>query len=247
MWARSCATRWAIARTAVSIVPSAGSRTDSYAASAARANAAATSTGSTSSPGRETSSAAAPRTICDRITPLFPRAPSRAARATAWTIASRPITSIGSPFMRSSSSSTARMVMAMLSPVSPSATGKTLRSLTSWRRASSSAYAAATALRNRTRLGSGTGRFYTDMPDRFHLSAGTVRGRDGLDGLGDLTRLKATRADILAAGGAGHEDADLLEVGVEASLGGHHRVAAAMPERRALSAHVTHLRHGGEG
>src|SRR4051794_41294368 len=83
------------------------------------------------------------------------------------------------------------------------------------------------------------------MPDRFHLSAGTVRSRDGLHGLRDLTRLKATSADILAAGGAGHEDADLLEVGVEAALGGHHRVAAAMPERRALSAHVTHLPHGG--
>src|SRR6185437_3772090 len=53
---------------------------------------------------------------------------------------------------RSSSASTARRVSAMLSPVSPSATGKTLRSLTSWRRDSRWASAPATAARNRTRL-----------------------------------------------------------------------------------------------
>ena len=39
-------------------------------------------------------------------------------------------------------------------PVSPSATGKTLRSLISWRRASSAASAPSTTARNRTRLGS---------------------------------------------------------------------------------------------
>ena len=164
MCARSWATRCAIARTAESIVPSAGSRTDSYAASAARAKAAATSTGSTSSPGREASSSAAPRTICDRITPLLPRAPSSAARATALTSWSRPISSIICPFRRSSSSSTARIVIAMLSPVSPSATGNTFRSLTSWRRRSSSAHAFATTLRKRTNEGSGTALLYTERP-----------------------------------------------------------------------------------
>ena len=131
MCARSCATRLAIARTAESIVPSAGSRTDAYAASAARASAADISTGSTSSPGREASSSAAPRTICERITPLLPRAPSSAARATALTISSRLTSSIESTSSAFSSSTTARRVSAMLSPVSPSATGKTFRSLTS--------------------------------------------------------------------------------------------------------------------
>src|SRR4051812_25826814 len=167
MCARSCATRWAIARTAESIVPSAGSRTDSYAASAARANAAETRIGSISSPGRDASSSAAPRTIWERITPLLPRAPSSAARATAVTSSSRPISSIIWPLMWSSSARTARMVIAMLSPVSPSATGKTLRSFTSWRRLSSSAQAVATALRKRTMLGSDTASFYT--PDRRRL------------------------------------------------------------------------------
>jgi hypothetical protein len=69
-------------------------RTESYAASAARANAALTRIGSTSSPGRDASSSAAPRTIWDRITPLLPRAPSSAARATAATSSSRPMSSI---------------------------------------------------------------------------------------------------------------------------------------------------------
>ena len=86
MWASSVATRCAISRTTVRIVPSAGSRTDPYARSAARAIAAPISTGSTSSPGREISSSAAPRMSCERITPELPRAPSSAARATESTI-----------------------------------------------------------------------------------------------------------------------------------------------------------------
>ena len=111
---------------------------------------------SISSPGRLKSSSAAPRISCERITPLLPRAPSSAARATDWTISSRPISSIvrsrRPPCRRSSSSSTARSVSAMLSPVSPSATGKTLRSLTSWRRDSRCAIAPATSARKRSRL-----------------------------------------------------------------------------------------------
>ena len=77
------------------------------------------------------SSSAAPRTICERITPLLPRAPSSAARATALTISSRLTSSIDSTSSAFSASTTARRVSAMLSPVSPSATGKTFRSLTS--------------------------------------------------------------------------------------------------------------------
>ena len=69
MCAISLDARAAISRTTVRIVPSAGSRTEPYARSAARAMAAAISTGSTSSPGREMSSSAAPRMSWERITP----------------------------------------------------------------------------------------------------------------------------------------------------------------------------------
>ena len=48
-----------------------------------------------SSPGRETSSSAAPRMSWERMTPLLPRAPSSAARATDSTISSRRISSSG--------------------------------------------------------------------------------------------------------------------------------------------------------
>jgi hypothetical protein len=67
------------------------------------------------------------------------------------------------------------------------------------------------------------------------------------DVLQDLAGLQATRADVLAPGGAPDVDADLLQVRVEAALGGHHRVAAAVPERGALLAHVADLRHGRSG
>ena len=94
MCASSTATRCAISRTTVRIVPSAGSRTEAYARSAARASAAPIRVGSISSPGRLKSSSAAPWISCERITPLLPRAPSSAARATERTISSRPISSI---------------------------------------------------------------------------------------------------------------------------------------------------------
>ena len=198
MWARSCATRWAIARTAVSIVPSAGSRTESYAASAARASAALTRIGSISSPGRDASSSAAPRTICERITPLFPRAPRRAARATASTSSSRPRSSIGCPLIRSSSVSTARRVIAMLSPVSPSATGNTFRSLTSCRRLSSSAQACATARRKRTMLGSDMPMFYTPSRRRLRLRANSLLWRAN-----GIPRNLRVRLDGAATAGGG--------------------------------------------
>ena len=66
--------------------------------------AAAIRTGSTSSPGREMSSSAAPRMSWERMTPELPRAPSSAARATESTISSRPISSI-SPWVERRSSS----------------------------------------------------------------------------------------------------------------------------------------------
>src|SRR4029453_9938770 len=115
-------------------------------------------------------------------------------------------------------------VRAMLSPVSPSATGKTLRSLISARRDSRWASAPSSATRKRTRLGSDT------------------EGR--LERLGDLAGLQAARADIHAARGLAHEDPHLLQVGIEAPLRGHHRVASAVAECRAPTAAVTDLRHG---
>src|ERR687885_2737262 len=193
------------------------------------------STGSTSSPGREISSSAAPRTSCERITPLFPRAPSRAARATESTIWSRPISSIVcSPSSRASRSSSSRhacSVSAMLSPVSPSATGKTLRSLISARRDSRCASAPSTTARKRTRLGSG--------------SDGTARAASapGLQRLRDLAGLQAARADVDPARRLADHDADLLEVRVQPPLGRHHRVAAAVAEGGALPAAVTDLGH----
>src|SRR4051812_23080724 len=157
-------------------------------------------------------------------------------------MASRPITSIGCPFIRSSSSTTARMVIAMLSPVSPSATGKTLRSLTSERRRSNSASAAVTTRRKRTRLSSGTAGS-TPFPCHRCSRPGSRWSHCFLNLLG----LEATCADVLPPGRLPDQDADLLEVRVEAPPGGHHRVAAAIPERRPLPTHVTDLWHGGGG
>src|SRR5689334_19413133 len=188
--------------------------------------AAPTSTGSTSSPRREASSSAAPRMSWLRITPELPRAPSRAARATLSTIWSRPISSISPCVDRLSSSvRTARRVSAMLSPVSPSATGKTLRSLTSSRRDSRCASAASMTRRKRRRLGSATAR------------------RGPGSGLRDLASLQAARTDIDALRRSVLDDADLLHVHVEATLGGDHRVRAALAEGRALTTGMTDSGH----
>src|SRR4051794_16180225 len=238
MCASSRATAVAMSRMTVSIVPSAGARTESYARWAARAIAAPMSTGSTSSPGREISSSAAPRTSWERITPLLPRAPSSAARATESTIWSRPISSIvcspSSRARRSTSSRHARSVSAMLSPVSPSATGNTFRSLISARRDSRCASAPSTAARKRTRLGSG------------RRDGGTARASaPGSDGLDDLAGLQAPRADVHPLRRLAHEDPHLLEVRVEPAPRRHHRVRAAVSERGALPAAVTDLGHEG--
>src|SRR3954447_6850889 len=115
----------------------------------------------------------------------------------------------------------------MLSPVSPSATGKTLRSFTSSRRDSKCASAASTTRRKRRRLGSAT------------------RGGDPRLRLGDLAGLQAARADIRALRCAVLDDAHLLKVRIEATLGGDHRVRAALPEGGALAAGVTDSSHGG--
>src|ERR1700736_1599504 len=123
----------------------------------------------------------------------------------------------------------------MLSPVSPSATGNTLRSLTSSRLDSRCARPPATAALKRTRLVSVTAR-----PCVRARGPGTCS-----DGLGDLAGLEAAGAHVHAAWRGAHQDSDLLEVGIEASLGGDHRVTPALAEGGSPTAAVTDLGHGG--
>ena len=106
----------AISRMTESIVPSTGWRTARYAASLADRKAAASVCVSTSPFVRSVS--AAPRMICERMTPELPRAPISAARVTSLT---RPARS--SVVVLSSSSTTARAVIVRFVPVSPSGTG----------------------------------------------------------------------------------------------------------------------------
>src|SRR6202007_492589 len=60
----------------------------------------------------------------------------------------------------------------------------------------------------------------------------------------DLAGFQAACAHVHAARRAAHQDLALLQVGIEASPGGDHRVAAAVSERRTLAAAVTDLGHG---
>ena len=106
-----CSAASAIARIAVSIVPSTGFFTARYAASLAERNAFARSS-------LTASESVAPRTICERITPELPRAPISAARETS---CARPARSSGPSSC--SASSIARTVSVRFVPVSPSGTG----------------------------------------------------------------------------------------------------------------------------
>src|SRR6201999_3879911 len=112
----------------------------------------------------------------------------------------------------------------MLSPVSPSATGKTFRSLTSWRRASSAARPASTSARKRRMAGS-----LTQLILR-RQAAPTRRPVAGLTGLCDLPGLKAARADVHTTRRTAVVDPHPLKVGIEAAICGNHRVAAAVAE-----------------
>ena len=113
---RSCAAS-AAADTTLKIVPSAGSKTASYASSVARLNARATWSASA---GPASTASANARRIWARMTPELPRAPTsdplRTARATAG----------DSDDERSSAATTASIVITRFVPVSESATGKTL-------------------------------------------------------------------------------------------------------------------------
>ena len=64
------------------------------------------------------STSAAPRTICERMTPEFPRAPMSAPRATSRASDSRLAADV-----LSTASATARTVIVRFVPVSPSGTG----------------------------------------------------------------------------------------------------------------------------
>src|SRR5437868_2764464 len=138
----------------------------------------------------------------------------------------------------------------MLSPVSPSATGNTLRSLTSSLRASSAASPASSTERKRTIDGSDSGlRSRVDGGSDTGLLSrvdGITPLRPGsLERLGYLPGLQAARAHVYAPGRPGVVDPHALEVRIEPSLRGHHRVAAAVTERRRATTHMTHLGHGG--
>ena len=100
----------------VRIVPSTGCRTPRYATSLAARSASATAGESIVSAAPSTS--AAPRTICERMTPELPRAPMSVARVTVCASAGR-----GASDAASSASTRARIVSAMFVPVSPSGTG----------------------------------------------------------------------------------------------------------------------------
>src|SRR6202021_2259723 len=75
------------------------------------------------------------------------------------------------------------------------------------------------------------------------MEAAVWRRPAGLQGLGDLAGFQTACAHIHATGGLAHENPYLLEVGIEAPLGGDHRVTAALSERRTLPAAVTYLGH----
>src|SRR5881394_469467 len=72
--------------------------------------------------------------------------------------------------------------------------------------------------------------------------AGSLLSRE-LSGLCDLVRLKAARADIGTQLAAVLLDPHLLQVRIEAPLGGDHRVASGLAERRSLTAAVAYLGH----
>src|SRR5271169_247545 len=77
-----------------------------------------------------------------------------------------------------------------------------------------------------------------------HQSAAAVAADTGdLDGLLDLPCLQAARADIRPLGLAVQDDADALQVRVEAALGGDHRVAPVITEARLLPADGADLGH----
>src|SRR3954468_7060365 len=74
------------------------------------------------------------------------------------------------------------------------------------------------------------------------LSLGAAERR-ALRALGDLACLEAPRAYVGSQGAAVLLDPDFLQVRGEAALGGDHRVASGVAERRSLAAAVAYLGH----
>src|SRR6266581_8719595 len=68
-------------------------------------------------------------------------------------------------------------------------------------------------------------------------------GRRRLDRLFDAAALQAARADVRPRGLPAEENANALEVRVEAPLRGHHRMAPVVAEARLLPANCADLRH----
>src|SRR6202051_1657701 len=131
----------AASRMTVRIVPSVGFMTARYATADASLSAVATPLASTRE--RWATPWANPRRICDRITPLLPRAPISEPCAAAASPESTAPGAGASP----ASSTAERRVRYMFDPVSPSGTGKTLRSLISCWLASSHESAAVSPAR----------------------------------------------------------------------------------------------------
>src|SRR5436309_14746494 len=70
-----------------------------------------------------------------------------------------------------------------------------------------------------------------------------IRLRSRSDGLLHLAALQAAGADVRPGRLAVQENANLLEVRVEAALRGHHRMAPVVTETRLLSANGADLGH----
>src|SRR3984957_5127706 len=157
----------AASRTTVRIVPSVGFMTARYATAAASLSAAATPCASIRE--RCATPWAKPRRICDRITPLLPRAPMSDPCAAAARTESTAEGAGASP----ASSTADRSVRYMFEPVSPSGTGKTLRSLISCWFASSQESAAVRPLSTCSPPTSRSGSRSTDSSGAG-LVAGTV-------------------------------------------------------------------------
>lgn len=92
-------------------------------------------------------------------------------------------------------------------------------------------------MRDRRRAGErGEGATLSVVTDPREASIGEIVRVSASDGFDDFARFDTASADILARGAAALHDADLLQVRVEAALGGHHRVAARLTVGRPAAA-----------
>ena len=230
MCAISLAARAAISRTTVRIVPSAGSRTLPYARSAARAIAAAISTGSTSSPGREISSSAAPRISWrEDHAGVAARAEQRRAGDGVDDLLAADLVDLA---LRGE-------VVELLEHGAQRQRHVVARVAVGDREDVEVVDLLAARFKLRE----------SRLDDEAEAEEARVghgfRGR--LLRLGYLASLEAARADVNALRSARLDDTDLLDVDVKTTLRRDHRVRAALAKSRALTAGVTNSSHrGGE-